>query len=109
MKILFTLFCCSLIPAFSEETKPTIERQELIATVVGEVQRPGPIKVFREMNLYAAVISAGGPTKDGSLRRVTVTRNGVPKVYDLNDEKQKVIKVEPADTIEVAKKSLFGR
>jgi protein involved in polysaccharide export with SLBB domain len=105
--ILFLLTCFSLR---AEQGKAIpIEQRESIATVAGEVARPGPVKLVGKMGLYAAILSAGGPTTNGSLRRVTVTRKGREKVYDLTDDGQKVIQAKPGDTITVAKKNFLGR
>jgi len=104
----FLLLTFSVVMAQTETVVP-IEKRESLATVSGEVARPGPVKLVGEMSLYATILSAGGPTLNGSLRRVTVTRKGTSKVYDLTKGSEKILPAEPGDTIDVAKKNFFGR
>lgn len=44
--------------------------------VVGEVEKPGRYTVSSLSTAFHALFSAGGPTKDGSLRSIQVLRNG---------------------------------
>jgi protein involved in polysaccharide export with SLBB domain len=44
--------------------------------VVGHVARPGAVDVPAHGTVLTALLAAGGPTKDGSLRRISVRREG---------------------------------
>ena len=52
--------------------------------VIGEVKRPGSYQVSGLSNLLNALYLAGGPTKNGSLRKIIVMREGKRKTsFDL--------------------------
>jgi len=52
--------------------------------VIGEVKRPGSYQVSGLSNLLNALYLAGGPTKNGSLRKIIVLRKGIRKTsFDL--------------------------
>jgi len=98
-------------------THPTIQvlassdetLNELVVTVGGRVQSPGPIKYVRGLTLYNAVQAARGANEFGAMNRVALIRNGQRKEYDLNQTKFMNVLVEPNDTIEVPQKNVFGR
>ena len=52
-------------------------------SVVGLVERPGPIALKTNFTLLNALYQAGGPTKWADLRRVAVIRSSAPATYDL--------------------------
>lgn len=55
--------------------------------VLGEVQSPGPYNINAMSTMLDALLAAGGPTERGSLRKVSLKRNGkvisILDVYDL--------------------------
>ncbi len=74
--------------------------------VTGEVARPGRYTISSLASLIDALIVAGGPTKQGSLRSVELKRNGESKEIDLysfliTGNKEKDIKLEAGDSIVV--------
>jgi protein involved in polysaccharide export with SLBB domain len=81
---------------------------ELMVTVGGQVNSPGPVKYVRGLTLYNAVQAAKGATPFGSMKRVRLIRNGQSKEYNLNETKHMNILVEPNDTIQVPQKDFLG-
>lgn len=75
--------------------------------VVGEVKAPGGYDIGALSTLVNVLSAAGGPTKDGSLRRIQVKRNGqtveTVDLYDffLRGDKSRDIRVQSGDTIYV--------
>ncbi len=73
--------------------------------VVGEVTRPGAYTIGALSTLTNALFVAGGPSKQGTLRRVTVLRNNkVVSEMDLYDfllrgDKSQDIRLESGDTV----------
>ena len=73
--------------------------------VVGEVVAPGDYNVNSLSTLLSALSVAGGPTKNGSLRKIQINRGGKPvetvDLYDffLKGDKGKDIRLQPGDTI----------
>ena len=83
-------------------------------TVLGEVQRPGTydMPADESVSLLQAIATAGGYTRIGNPRKVTVQRmvNGESKVMRLDaegmaqDKKQKSFEIQPEDVIVVGEK-----
>lgn len=73
--------------------------------VVGEVASPGDYNLTSLSTLINALSAAGGPTKNGSLRKIQINRNGkVVETVDLYDfflkgDKGKDIRLQPGDTV----------
>jgi len=73
--------------------------------LVGEVTSPGDYNLNSLSTLINALSAAGGPTKNGSLRKVQINRNGklieTVDLYDffLKGDKGKDIRLQPGDTI----------
>jgi protein involved in polysaccharide export with SLBB domain len=73
--------------------------------VVGEARNPGTYSVNALSTVITALFAAGGPTKNGSLRRVQLRRNGTTvKTVDLYDffikgDNSDDIRLQPGDTI----------
>lgn len=73
--------------------------------VVGEVQRPGDYNVNSLTTVLSALVLAGGPTKNGSLRSIQINRGGqVVETVDLyqfflKGDKGKDIRLQPGDTV----------
>jgi protein involved in polysaccharide export with SLBB domain len=73
--------------------------------VVGEVANPGSYALSSLSTVYSALFAAGGPTKQGSLRKIQVLRSGkVVKTLDLYDfllqgDKSHDIRLQQEDTI----------
>ncbi len=44
--------------------------------VVGEVARPGSYSISSLSTVYSALFAAGGPTKNGTMRKIQIIRNG---------------------------------
>lgn len=81
---------------------------EKIVTVNGFVFRAGPVKLSpdRKMSLTEVVATAGGVNQQGNRKKVQLSRNGVVKVYNLDDlakikDPEKQVYVEPDDTVTV--------
>lgn len=73
-----------------------------ILTIAGSVNRPGPIEIIKGMTLAQAIAAAGGPSTFGTTKRVNVYRDGKKyKFSPLTDDKHKLERVYPGDTIEV--------
>lgn len=99
-------------------TNPTIQvigtaetgdvNQETV-TVGGYVTKPGPVLYRKELTLWEAVQNAGGPTPFGSMKRVTVFRNGKSVTYDLDSTRNRQIQLQRNDTIDVPQKNLIGQ
>ena len=51
--------------------------------VIGDVERPGAYRISSAGTAFAALYAAGGPTRNGTLRRVEIRRGG--KVADVLD------------------------
>lgn len=73
--------------------------------VTGQARRPGVYTVSSLSTLVNAIFSSGGPSVDGSLRRIEVRRNGdVVRTFDLynlllNGDKSKDVKLLDGDVI----------
>jgi len=73
--------------------------------VVGEVELPGSYPISTLATVVNALSAAGGPTKNGSLRAIKLTRNGKPvadvDLYDmfLSGDRSKDIRLQNGDTI----------
>ncbi len=73
--------------------------------VTGEARRPGVYTVSALSTLVNAIFSSGGPSLEGSLRRIQVRRNGAVittfDLYDLllNGDKSKDVKLLDGDVI----------
>jgi protein involved in polysaccharide export with SLBB domain len=73
--------------------------------VVGEVELPGSYPISTLATVVNALSAAGGPTKNGSLRVIKLTRNGKPAedidLYDmfLSGDRSKDIRLQNGDTI----------
>jgi protein involved in polysaccharide export with SLBB domain len=73
--------------------------------VVGEARNPGTYSVSSLSTAITAISTAGGPSKNGSLRNIKISRNGVPikslDLYDffINGTKTDDIRLQPGDTI----------
>lgn len=70
----------------------------------GQINRAGPVKFQRGLTLWQAIQAAGGPTPFGTIKRVTVTRAGKQRQYDLREVQNMNIPLEPDDAIEVPQK-----
>ena len=70
----------SLLSATSEKTTSTNyyfarpNELTIIVSVVGYVQRPGRYEIAASIDLFNLVALAGGPTADGTMSKVTITR-----------------------------------
>lgn len=73
--------------------------------VVGEVEMPGAYVISSLGTIINALSVAGGPTKNGSLRTILITRNGkqvqAVDLYDmfLSGDRSKDIRLESGDTV----------
>lgn len=73
--------------------------------VVGEVEAPGSYPVSSMATVINALAAAGGPTRNGSLRTVRVTRAGQPQesvdLYEmlLSGDRSKDVRLQNGDTI----------
>ncbi|NNC90257.1 MAG: hypothetical protein HKN82_17510 [Akkermansiaceae bacterium] len=98
-------------------TSPTIQVMsnssdrlvQQLVTVGGKVRSPGAKPYQRNMTLYQAVMAAGGATEFGAVNRVKLYRDGDVSTYDLRRAKDKLLKVEPNDVVDVPQKNVLGR
>lgn len=73
--------------------------------VVGEVELPGSYPISTLATVVNALSAAGGPTKNGSLRAIKLTRNGKPAeeidLYDifLSGDRSRDVRLQNGDTI----------
>lgn len=74
-------------------------------SVIGEVASPGDYTVSSLATVLNALSAAGGPTKNGSLRKITIRRTGNAEetidLYDffLTGDKRKDVRLSSGDTI----------
>jgi protein involved in polysaccharide export with SLBB domain len=78
--------------------------EEAVVHIGGQVGQRGRVKYLRGLTLWQAIQAAGGPTMFGTIKRVTVLRNGKQTTYDLTELKNMEILLEPNDMIEVPQK-----
>jgi protein involved in polysaccharide export with SLBB domain len=112
MKTFSLIALLAVIPLITQagnQTAATSATLEQAPTVGGQVRRPGPVNLKKDLTLYEAVQAAGGPTEFGAMRRIKVIRDGETLVFDLTDDRQKLVPVKPRDIIEVPPKNFFGR
>mgnify|MGYP000527747469 CR=1 FL=1 len=84
--------------------QPDVQRT---VTLGGKIARPGPVPFRQGMSLYEAVMSAGGPTRFGSMKKVTLYRGGKQTRYNLEKDESKTVTLLPGDTIEIGEKGAF--
>ena len=77
-------------------------------TIGGQVRKTGPIPFTKELTLWQAIQSAGGPTEFGSMKRVRLTREGQTKEYNLKKPQFQSISLQRNDAIEIPEKNPFG-
>lgn len=84
----------------------TMNRMRLIKVyLVGQVNKPGDYQVPGASTVLSALAAGGGPTKNGSMRRIEIKRNGklvdTVDLYDffLKGDKVRDIRLLPGDTI----------
>lgn len=82
---------------------------EEVVHVGGQVRRTGPVKFTQGLTLWSAIQSAGGPTEFGSMRRVTVTRNGKITQHNCDETKAMQYLLQPDDLINVPQKDWLNR
>jgi polysaccharide biosynthesis/export protein VpsN len=87
----------------SSDQKPL----QLQYTVGGQVKSPGPREYYDGLTLYQALQAGGGATEFGSLKRVSLIRDGKETVYDVTQNQFKGIIIQPKDTIIVPQKRPF--
>ncbi|MCW1884899.1 polysaccharide biosynthesis/export family protein [Luteolibacter flavescens] len=95
-------------PAVNVVSNSEQDLEEILVTVGGQVQSPGPVKYYRGMTIWEAVQSAKGPTMFGAMGRVKLTRGKQVKEYDLRKPEHMNIKLEPKDNINVPQKGPLG-
>ncbi|MFC1864117.1 SLBB domain-containing protein, partial [Thermodesulfobacteriota bacterium] len=73
--------------------------------IVGEVKKPGTYSVSSLSTILTALYQSGGPTKNGTLKNISLLRNGEPEatldLYDffIQGVKKNDIRLLPGDTI----------
>lgn len=80
--------------------------KQQIINVGGFVARPGPVSYRNGMTLFDVIIAAGGRNTFGS-RKVKLYRGDKVQQYNLSNNKHKLIKVYPGDTVEVPQIGMF--
>lgn len=68
---------------FAQVTLVVIAPRSFEIIISGEVERPGAVQVFATQRLHEVVLTAGGVTPRGSVRRVQVARDGATSEVDL--------------------------
>jgi protein involved in polysaccharide export with SLBB domain len=75
----------------------------IIANVVGFVERPGRYEISKTIDLVNLIALAGGPTSDGALDDVRISRRmdmgGVIRVREIRVDLEDLSKVNPADLV----------
>jgi polysaccharide biosynthesis/export protein VpsN len=94
-------------PTFQIIASSDAEVVQNMITIGGFVRAPGPKPFTLGMTLYAAVQAAGGANEFGNIRKVLLMRGINSKQYDLNNLKDRVIVLQPNDTIEIPEKGIF--
>lgn len=80
-----------------------------VVVVGGQVRRPGPVPYAQELTLWGAIQAAGGATEFGSMKRVSITRNGARKIYDVTKPQFMQIPMERNDAIDIPQKNWTGQ
>lgn len=75
----------------------------------GDVRNPGPVPYSRGLTLYQALQAAGGPNEFGTIKRLTLFRNGKSRQIDLTQPASMSIQLEPNDTVQVPRKNILGQ
>jgi protein involved in polysaccharide export with SLBB domain len=81
---------------------------EASVAVGGQVKKPGPVPMTRGLTIYQAIQAAGGVDYFGEVKRVKLFRNGEMRIYDLSEEKWRMVPLEKNDMIEVTVKRFSG-
>jgi polysaccharide export outer membrane protein len=76
-----------------------------VVYIYGEVQRPGPMRLERDMTVLQALSTGGGLTQRGTERGMRVTRRS-PDGAPIQIEATSAMRLQPDDVIFV-KESLF--
>lgn len=85
----------------------TIDQQ--VVYFGGDVRQPGPVPYKLNLTLFQALQSAGGANEFGSIKRITLFRNGRNRQIDLTRPESMNILLEPNDTIEIPRKNWIGQ
>ena len=73
--------------------------------ILGEVKKPGAYEIFPFLNILDLIALAGGPNKNGSLRKIEVIKNdGERELIDIyplliKGEKPKILQFQAGDTL----------
>ena len=86
-----------------------VDQPEMQRTITlgGKITRPGPVAFREGMSIYEAVMAAGGPTRFGSLKKVTLFRKGNKSDYDIEKDENKTVTLLPGDTVMINEKGLL--
>jgi protein involved in polysaccharide export with SLBB domain len=79
-----------------------------VVHIGGQVREPGPRPFAKGLTVFQAVQAAGGATEFGSMKRVTLFREGKQQKINLETIEGKGVITQPLDTIEVPQKGPFG-
>ncbi|GAA5125368.1 hypothetical protein GCM10023212_26950 [Luteolibacter yonseiensis] len=107
--IAISLFAMLPLDAAEKQQPVPQGKTPAVITVGGYVRRPGPVPHTKDLTIYGAIQTAGGPSEFGSMRRVKVIRDGKVVNFDLTKDEQKSALTLKNDTIEVPQRNLFGR
>jgi len=94
-------------------TKATItamvDQPEMQRTITlgGKITQPGPVPFREGMTIYEAIMAAGGPTRFGSLKKVSLFRKGQKSNYNIEKDENKSITLLPGDTVLINEKGAF--
>jgi len=76
-------------------------------TVGGMAKRPGPVEWAEGMTAYDAFSNAGGADRFGHLKRVFLMRGNQKQTLNMDDDRDKMVKLLPGDTLEIDKKKAW--
>ncbi|MGA0844944.1 MAG: polysaccharide biosynthesis/export family protein [Luteolibacter sp.] len=75
-----------------------------VVHIGGQVVRAGPVPYQRGLTLWQAIQSAGGPNPFGTMKRVTLVRDGRQREYDVTEIEAMNLKLQPNDAITIPQK-----
>jgi hypothetical protein len=106
-------FIAVLIGGVFAEEAPTPEKEPRIPEarvhISGEVINPKTVSIPCNVGLVAAIYAAGGPNDFGTMRRVTVLRDGKITVFDRSSPPKEIFLLKDHDVIIVPIKNMMGR
>lgn len=88
----------------AKESRGRISAVGPMVLVGGQVARPGPLVLSKDLTILTAIQAAGGATVFGNMKRVRLVREGKVSVFDATKPEIKETPLRQNDTIEVPTK-----